>query len=272
MRSGEFDDGELTRLRGFHRVLSIVRERRRPSARLVAAPETTPRSVAIVSGAFDPPTRAHEALARAALRQGAEAALFALGTVTLDKRETGLALEDRVALVGELAARDPRLGVVVHNSGLYADQAAAIRAAVPSAVELSFVIGLDKLPQILDPRYYDDLERGLERLFSRARLLVAPRGGDDRRVFERLRSSATAERWRDRILYRQLGPRWREVSATTARAALAEGRDPGALLPAGWAARLISLGAYEPGRRSRYRERVRRIRRTPANARRAGFA
>jgi nicotinamide-nucleotide adenylyltransferase len=231
------------------RALADLRQRRRPSARVLRAPARSARHLAVVSGAFHPPTLAHRALARAALGAGADAALFALGTVTLDKDETGLALEERIALLDELAAGDDRLGIVVHNAGLYADQAVALRRAIPHVDELVFVVGMDKLPQLLDPRYYADIERDLARLFRLARLWVAPRGDAGYREFLALLSRTVVKRHRHRISWLPLARRWRAISATDVRAALARGDDDVDALPRGWAARL----APNQGRRTRRR-------------------
>ena len=244
----------------------------RPTARTVVAPMAPFASLAVVSGAFNPPTLAHRALALAALGRGYEAVVFALGTVTLDKRETGLALEDRLALLAELAAGDPRLGVVVHNAGLYADQAAALRRHFRQVEELAFVVGLDKLPQILDPRYYANLRIGLARLLTSAQLLVAPRGEGGRHDFTALLARPAVEPWRGRIRWLPLAPRWRRISATDARAELESGGGT-KLLPATWSPRLRELGAFDPKRRARYLERVERIRstqRTPRSERQHG--
>ncbi len=233
------------------RVLADVRRRRRPSARLWRAPARRPRRLAVVSGAFHPPTLAHRALARAALRAGADAVLFALGTVTLDKDESGLALAERLELLDALAADDDRLGIVVHNAGLYADQAVALRRAVPHVRELVFVVGMDKLPQLLDPHYYADVERDLARLFKLASLWVAPRGDAGYREFLALLSRNVVKPHRDRISWLPLARRWRAVSATDVRAALARGDDEVDALPRGWTARLApSKGSRTRRRRS----------------------
>lgn len=253
--------GSRTRsLRRYARLLDRVRGSARPVARTVLAPASPFASLAVVSGAFNPPTLAHRALAGAALGRGFDAAVFALGTVTLDKTETGLALEDRIALLADLVAGDPRLGVVVHNAGLYADQATALRRRFPGLDDLAFVVGLDKLPQILDARYYADLRIGLARLLSSARLLVAPRGRQHRGDFLELCARPAVEPWRGRIHWLPLAQRWRDISATDARALLRRGGGGANLLPASWTTRLDELGAFDPERRVSYLARVERIR------------
>src|SRR2546423_9017190 len=110
------------------------------------------RALAVVPGAYNPPTRAHLALARAALASGFDAAVFALGTRTIDKESSGLPLDERAALLAEIAAGEGRLGVLLHNRGLYAEQAEAIRRAFPEIYRLAFAVGMAKIAQLFDTR------------------------------------------------------------------------------------------------------------------------
>ena len=56
------------------------------------------------------------------------------------------------------------------------EQAQAVHSSFPHVTRLLFLIGFDKIVQILDPHYYDDRDAALRELFSLAELLVAPRG------------------------------------------------------------------------------------------------
>lgn len=171
---------DAPRLLQFRRALRDVSDASEPRAAHLAGP--TPgagATVALLPGSFNPPTAAHVALARAGLDHGVDLVLFALAARTVDKEVvTGAALEDRLLLLELIAAGDPRLGVVLVNRGLYVDQAAAVRAAFPRIAEVVFLVGHDKIVQIFDPRYYDDRDAALERLFGLARILVAPRAED----------------------------------------------------------------------------------------------
>ncbi len=206
-----------------------VRASEAPTARLITA---TPAvgSLAVMPGAYNPPTRAHLALADATRDRGFGAVLFSLGTVTLDKRETGLALQERLQLLAEIAEGRERLGVVLQNRGLYAEQAEALQA-LPGVDDLTFVVGMDKIEQIFDPGYYRDFAGALECLFARARFLVAARGDLDRRAFEARLAAEPARRFADRIDWLGLDPRWRPLSASAVRERLARGEVPSEWLP-----------------------------------------
>lgn len=215
------------------RVIDELRASRDAAARWIARPAPQRRlpAIAVVAGAFNPPTLAHLALARAARDQGFDPVVFSLGLVTLDKAETGIPLAERLALVAALAAREDRMGVVVQNRGLYADQAAAIRTLFTQIEDVAFVVGTDKVPQIFDRRYYDDFESSLASLFASARFLVAPRGGADHSALANLLARPPADRFADRFRWLDLDRRWRDVSATTVCARLARGEDVSSWVP-----------------------------------------
>jgi nicotinic acid mononucleotide adenylyltransferase len=210
-------------------VVEDVRASAAPTARLITATLAV-GSLAVMPGAYNPPTRAHLALADAARDRGFGAVLFSLGTITLDKPETGLGLHERLELLAKIAEGRERLGVVLQNRGLYAEQADALRA-LPGVDELTFVVGMDKLEQIFDPGYYQNFTGTLERLFDRARLLVAARGELDRREFEARLATDPARRFADRIDWLALDPRWRLLSASAVRERLARGEIPSEWLP-----------------------------------------
>lgn len=141
-------------------------------------------SVIVFPGAFNPPTKAHLGMLRQAQRYAnahAPMQLYAaLSKVTVDKEavERPLLL-DRVLLLSEVLQKElPYTGILLFNRGLYVEQAEAVRNSFPAVRQLFFLIGFDKIVQILDPRYYTDRNAALKDLFSLAQVLVAPRGKD----------------------------------------------------------------------------------------------
>jgi nicotinic acid mononucleotide adenylyltransferase len=156
-----------------------------PTARLLT-PLARTGSLAVLPGAYNPPTRAHVTLAESARARGFEAVLFSLGTVTV------------IQLLVEIA-RESGFGVVLLNRGLYAEQAEALRRSLHDMERLAFVIGMDKVEQIFDRRYYADRDRSLGALFERAELLVAARGDLDQPALARLLEEPTARAYAHRI-------------------------------------------------------------------------
>lgn len=225
----------------FRESLGSLDAARPPEARLLAG--TSPRGarLAIMSGSFNPPTRAHVGLAHAALAGGdVEYLLFALAVRTIDKeRIIGAPLAERCAMLASLVAEEPRFGAVTCNRGLYLDQAIAIGAAFAPR-DLAFVAGFDKIVQILDPKYYADRAAALQHLFRLARFLVAPRDGAGAPELEALFARSDNRPFAERVRFLPLSAleaREQRLSATLVRAALARGEDvawavPSAILPA----------------------------------------
>ena len=130
-------------------------------------------------------------------------------------------------MLAMLAETRSNVGVVLCNRGLYVEQAEALRRkTVPPGQELVFVVGFDKIQQILDPRYYTDREASLNRLFSLARFLVAERDAHGSQALEALLSEPANRAYRGRIaeLTTLPGDHDPALSSTSVRTAQAEGR------------------------------------------------
>lgn len=154
------------------------------------------RSIIVFPGSFNPPTRAHLALLREARQfarlHGSMQVYAAMSTYTVDKEtvERPLVL-DRVLLLDRLLRRRlPGTGMLLCNRGLYVEQAEAVRGSFSRVKRLLFLMGFDKVVQILDPRYYDDRDAALYELFALAELLVAPRGDTGEESLEMLLGKA----------------------------------------------------------------------------------
>ena len=152
-----------------------------PHAALVssepASDSTAERRIAILPGSFNPLHQGHVALAAAALATNAANEVWlGLARVTVDKEQiAGTLLEDRLVALRHFVQDQPRYGVLLFNRGLYVDQALAAHARWPDLDTLLFLVGYDKIVQIFDPRYYDDRDAALRKLFGLASFLVAPR-------------------------------------------------------------------------------------------------
>ena len=184
--------------------------------------DRAPSRVGVFPGTFDPLTRAHTAVADAALRDGCDLVLFVVPVVSVDKEHLAADADDAVRRLVDVSrwteSTDGAYGSAATNAGLYVDLAAAAAAAFPHA-HVDLVCGADKVAQIFDPSYYDgELDDVLDALFARAGVLAVPRGDvvtvDDPRV-----------RWVD------ADPAVRHDSATEVRTRRASGEDVSHLLP-----------------------------------------
>jgi nicotinate-nucleotide adenylyltransferase len=134
---------------------------------LAGAPDST---VALLAGAWNPPTRAHLELARAALGW-ARRAVFVLPRSFPHKPVEGAPLDQRKEWIRALAALDPRFSAALSEGGLFLEMAREARAQ--GARRVFHVCGSDAAGRILawDYRGLPPVEEQLEEY----ELLIAPR-------------------------------------------------------------------------------------------------
>lgn len=240
---------DLAALFDLRQTLSELEKKAEPTARLLQSTESAQRArrLGVLSGSFNPLTRAHLALAEAARRQlSLEAVLFAVSRVTVDKETVRVAaLEDRLLLLSLYARGRAGYAVAVVNRGLYADQAEAVRRALPAVEELTFLIGSDKALQIFDPRYYRDREEALRRLFGLAGLVVAPRGKEGERELEELLGRPENEPYQGGVRTLRLPPRYQPLASSQVREEARLGHPLRGRLPREAAAFIVATGAYK---------------------------
>ena len=215
-------------------LLEALRRADRPTLVLRPEPASPPASVALLAGSFDPLTVGHAAMAGAAARL-AELVVLVYSVRTLPKEHTSppplLDEENRVAALERFCrARGYAAGLCSH--GLLADQVEAADELFPEA-ELLVVVGSDKLLQLLDPRWYENVDATLEALFSRASVTFAMRSGDAGAVADAIESPAHAgwAPWSPQIRELDIDPAVAAVSSRDVRARIARGDDVSALVP-----------------------------------------
>lgn len=131
------------------------------------------RRLAVFPGAFNPPTRAHEAMALAALAYADEVAL----TLAARMPHKAMAAEEaarRLEWMRLLAECDQRVSVAVSDGGLFVEMAREARAAA-GVDEVSIVCGRDAAERAIGWDYGD--APGFEEQLKEFTLLVAPRMG-----------------------------------------------------------------------------------------------
>lgn len=240
---------DVRRLRALHEEIENLDLHAPPTARIIhPQPLPTVQRLGLLCGSFNPLTLAHTELAeRAREVMGLDLVLFTLAKVTVEKEQvTGLSLEDRLLLLSLYTERHAGNGVAVVNCGLYYEQAQAFRALLGEHVALSFVVGMDKLLQILDPKYYRDREAALRQLFALTSLIVANRGDMARAEFERILDQPENCVYRQHIHFCPLSGEVADVSATAVRDGLAAGRNIDGLVPEETAAFLAETQAFAP--------------------------
>ena len=203
--------------------------------------------VGILPGSFNPPTIAHVELAVEARRRfDLDRVVFSLSSVVVDKeRLEGLCREDRLLLLSLVGQDRPWSAVAVVNRGLYSEQAPAFQARFGNGVELWFIVGMDKVLQIFDARYYDDRDRALDALFAHARLIGANRedwGGED---LAALLERPENRRYRDRVHPLTLPPHLKDHSSSAVRRGVEGGLPSGDALPEPARSFIVATGAFQ---------------------------
>ncbi|MBI4877391.1 MAG: hypothetical protein HY822_22415 [Acidobacteria bacterium] len=187
-----------------------------------------PRSLGILAGTFNPPTRAHLALATAALN-AIDEVTFVLPRTFPHKRYEGAGFEDRARMLVRAAAGEPRFSVAATQGGLFAEIARECRAAYAPDVRLLFLCGSDAAERIVNWNYgRPDAFAGQLREFE---LLVADRHG----------RYIPPPEYRARIHPLPLPEDLAGVSATEVRDRIARGEDWRALVPEAIAAEVARL-------------------------------
>lgn len=221
--SSEFYD--LSRLFALRDRLQSLDSATPPAACLLSAPShPPPQRLGVLCGSFNPLTLAHVMLAQHACRAlHLDQLLYTVAKVTVDKeRVTGMGLEDRLLLLLLHAQQHQHLGVALVNRGLYFEQAQAFQALFDKPVGLFFIVGMDKLVQILDARYYRDREAALDQLFGLTSLVVAKRGEMARQAFDELLQRSDNRSYRDAIHFLLLPESVANLSSTAIRKTASE--------------------------------------------------
>jgi len=221
-RSEFFD---LKSLFGFRRTLDELGSIGAPRAALVGGPGSIDHGrVGILPGSFNPPTSAHLDLGLAAQQRfKLDYVVSSLSSVIIDKeRVEGLCQEDRLLLLSLLAQRHDWMAVAVTNRGLYYEQVVGFRDLFGKDVHIYLIVGMDKVIQIFDAKYYDDREAALRQLFFEAQLIAANRGAWGGEDLHTLLERSDNQAYEGRVYSLSLPPSLKDLSSTAVRKAARE--------------------------------------------------
>jgi len=136
--------------------------------------EGLPQALGVLPAAFNPPTLAHLALARAALATTGEV-LFVLPREFPHKPYEGATFHQRLEMLLAATRAEPRFSVAASARGLFAEIAEECREAYGEDVRLLFICGRDAAERIVTWDYGEP--DAFDRMITRFELLVAPRDG-----------------------------------------------------------------------------------------------
>jgi nicotinic acid mononucleotide adenylyltransferase len=186
-------------------------------------PAGAPRLLGVLAASFNPPTRAHVAMAeRARKAHCLDAVILELATANVDKEVSGAPLHERLMMLWRLARTRTWLRVAVTTHGRFLDKAVAFGAVFPSA-ELVFLVGYDTLVRVFDAKYYTDREAELDALFRQVRFVCAGRGDVGAEGIRRFMEVPENRAYAGRVAALELAAEEASVSSTRVRQALADG-------------------------------------------------
>lgn len=133
-----------------------------------------PARLGILPGSFNPPTRAHLALAEAALAELDEVVLV-LPRSFPHKDYDGASFAQRAEMLRRMVDRRPRLAAAASDGGLFIEIADECRAAYGRGVQLAFVCGRDAAERMVGWDYGNP--NAINRMLETFQLLVACRDG-----------------------------------------------------------------------------------------------
>ncbi len=133
-----------------------------------------PRRLAILAGSFNPPTRAHLALAEAALTF-ADEVLFVLPKVFPHKKYVGASFDQRIRMLRTAAAANRNWSIGIADQGLFIEIANEAKPHFPNS-ELWFVCGRDAAERIAGWDYGNPA--AFAKMLEVFGLLVARRQGE----------------------------------------------------------------------------------------------
>lgn len=194
----------------------------------------------VLSGTFNPPTRAHLALAAAAVRRvRLEEVLFVLPEQPPHKQELAATFAERAEMLRLAVTAESRFSAATVGPGLFLDIHRAVAPHYPTDVRMFFLAGRDAGERILLRWPYDDPRAALRAMFQRFDVVIASRGGP----FAVEGHPALAP-YAGKIHRLDLGTEYEKISATRARECLAAGRAAGRFLAAEVEAFIRARGLY----------------------------
>jgi nicotinate-nucleotide adenylyltransferase len=176
------------------------------------------RRLGVFPGTFNPPTRAHLALARAGFAVVDEV-VFVLPRVFPHKGWEGARFEDRLRLLETAIGEDPQFSIAASEKGLFIEIARECREACGAGAELYFLCGRDAAERVVNWDY-GQTDAFLEQL-REFQLLVAARKG----VYE------PPARMRGRIHALPMEQEYDELSASEVRGRISRGEPWEHLVP-----------------------------------------
>jgi nicotinate (nicotinamide) nucleotide adenylyltransferase len=187
----------------------------------------------IFPASFNPPTLAHVALIREAIRKERLAeVLVLLDLQAMDKEQIEATFEDRLAMLKKVFGKDPKISIGISNQGLFLEKLKPLQSLYPGRDEVVFIVGFDTILRVLDKKYYENRGKSLDGLFRQCRFLVANRDFHEETAFEDLFRKRENRKYAERVGFITLSKNFSTFSSSLVRQRLAQGRPVDRWVPA----------------------------------------
>ena len=222
-----------TWLAGVHAALDPAGEPRMEFVR--RAPRglaSLPGVLLCLSASFNPLTVAHVRLIEEAERLvPSDEVLLVLARANVDKAVEGFGLGRRLAILARFVESRPSYSVAAVSHGRFVDKAQAILPHYPPGTRPVFIVGLDTLVRLFDPKYYADRDVALASMFATCEFIAANRAPEPPEAVESFLARPEVMPYASRIQVVRLPEDLAAVSATQVRARLARGEPVAHLVP-----------------------------------------
>jgi nicotinate (nicotinamide) nucleotide adenylyltransferase len=187
----------------------------------------------IFPASFNPPTLAHVALIREAIKkERLDEVLVLLDMQAMDKEPVEARFEDRLTMLKKVFGKDPKISIGLSNQGLFLEKLKPLGTLYPASIEVVFVVGFDTILRVMDKKYYLNRKRSLDELFEQSRFLVANRDRHEGAAFEILFRRRESKRYAGKVSFFALPQKFSTISSSQIRRRLAQGQPVHEWVPA----------------------------------------
>jgi len=238
----------------YHAVIDEIRRDPHPKVVLISRSKGTAegfgKDVGIFPSSFNPITEGHMAmLQRASQIRAFKEIILILDTQAMDKELIGATLADRLLMLQVLFEGRPRFSVGITNGGLFLTKAEVLKETFPKGMDITFIVGYDTLARVFDPKYYEDREGALDRLFACSTFMVANRGDHGREAVDQLMGPLENRRFKGRVQFFEIPVRLAQISSSRVRQRVREGKPYAGLVPAPVRDFIEKIGLYKHDRK-----------------------
>lgn len=221
----------------YHAIIEGVRRDTHSRLIVISRPKKVAQKpggeVGVFPSSFNPVTKGHVAIVQRAARIRAFKEILLIQDIqAMDKAIFGATLVDRLVMLQLLQEDHPRFSIGLSNRGLFLTKAQILMELYPRGTDMTFIVGYDTLARVFDPKYYEEPEGSLDRLFECCTFMVTNRGEYGRKAVQQLTASVENGRFKHKVHFFEIPNHLAQISSTQVRQQVREGKPSVRLVPA----------------------------------------